>query len=61
MPEVLCGRLELRQYEGALAQEALQLEHPAPRGPEEQVVIEQARVDGLVQRKNASLFTLPLT
>jgi hypothetical protein len=51
MPHVVHRRLELGQDEGAAAQEAPELEHPAPRGPEEQVVIEEAGVDRLLQEE----------
>jgi hypothetical protein len=51
MPHVLHRRLELGQDEGAAAQEAPELEHPAPRGPDEQVVIEEAGVDRLLQEE----------
>jgi hypothetical protein len=51
MPHVLHRRLELGQDEGAAAQEAPELEHPAPGRPEEQVVIEEAGVDRLLQEE----------
>jgi hypothetical protein len=44
MPHVLRGGDELRQDEGAGAEEALEREHAAPCRPEEQIVVEEAGV-----------------
>jgi hypothetical protein len=51
MPDVLARGDELRQHEGPLAEEAPQLEHAAPRRPEEQIVIEEAGIDGIAQEE----------
>jgi hypothetical protein len=55
VPHVLHRCLELRQHEGACPEEASELEDAASRGPEEQVVIEEAGVDRLRQEEGVAL------
>ena len=55
MPDVLARGDELRQQEGALAQENSKLEHAATRRPEKQIVIEEAGVDGVREEKLLTL------
>lgn len=51
MPDVLRRRHELRQQISAAAGEAAQFPEAASRGGKEQIVIEEAGIDGLVQLK----------
>lgn len=55
MPEVLRGGGELRQHEGARAEERAQLEDAAARRPEKQIVVEEAGVDRLRQEERVGL------
>jgi hypothetical protein len=54
MPDVLARGNELRQHEGPWADKASELEDTASGRPEEQVVIEEAGVDGIRQKEGVS-------
>jgi hypothetical protein len=55
MPHVLRRGDQLRQHQGAGTEEALELEHAAPGRPEEQIVVEEAGVDGLIEKERVAL------
>jgi hypothetical protein len=55
VPHVLHRCLELRQHEGAWAEEASQFKDAASRRPEEQIVIEEAGVDGIAEEEGIAL------